>query len=288
MSTFTPPSEPRPAQAPLREAATLILLRDAPSGASGFEILMVQRQRGASFMADAHVFPGGRLEASDGGDFAVAAAREAFEEAGVLLAADQHGQPVRDLDPTWLAAGRLSVGKGTTPFATLLAEKGLAADTREFIEFARWITPPTEVRRFDARFYMAKMPEGQEAHPDAAGEVVDFRWAPPAQFLEEQRQKKIKLPPPTLWHLTDLSRHATADAALAWARSRAAIASVPVRPKLLPVDGVLTILLPWDADYAAAPISEGEPLPASHPLAGPVTRYVLDDGLWQPRSHPAS
>ena len=284
--TSVPPSA-KADKAALREAATLVLLRDAPSGP---EVLMVLRQRGAAFMADAHVFPGGRLEPGDAGDFTVAAAREAFEEAGVLLAADAHGQHARDLDPVWLAAGRLAVGKGTIAFADLLAEKGLHTDTRELLPFARWITPPTESRRFDARFYLARMPAGQDALADAAGEVVDFRWATPARFLEDQKQGKVKLPPPTLWHLADLTRHETVAAALAWARTRGDVAAIPVRPKLVPVDGAITILLPWDPAYPAFPFANGDPDPVyehgarTHPFAGPITRYVLDDGLWQPRS----
>src|SRR5438128_1972662 len=135
-----------------RDAATVVLLRDGEEhGSIGPEVLMVKRNRGASFMADAHVFPGGRVEESDRGDLAFAAAREAFEEAGVLLAVDEAGRPAEGLDPAWIEEGRIAVGKGEVTFADLLARRKLRADTSGFLYFARWITPPTEPRRFDAR-----------------------------------------------------------------------------------------------------------------------------------------
>jgi len=218
-----------------RQAATVILLRD---GETGPEVLLVKRARGAAFMAEAHVFPGGRLDESDGGDHARAAAREAAEEAGVAL------------------------------------------DPSQFVYFARWVTPPTEPRRYDTRFFAARLPDGQVARPDPSGEVVDFRWAPPAEFVAMQQRREIQLPPPTRWHLGDLARARTVDEALAWARSRTPVA---VRPKLVPLGASLAILLPWDPDYAAAPVAEGEPIDPSHPVVSqPITRFVLDEGHWVP------
>jgi 8-oxo-dGTP pyrophosphatase MutT (NUDIX family) len=275
-------SDPYRSGAAPRDAATVVLLRDGEEhGSIGPEVLMVKRNRGASFMADAHVFPGGRLEESDGGDFAFAAAREAFEEAGVLLAVDEQGRAADNLDPAWLEAGRIAVGKGEVSFNDLLAQKRLQADTSGYLYFARWITPPTEPRRFDARFFVARVPPRQEALADHAGEVVDFRWDTPARFLEAQARGEIQLPPPTLWHLTDLSQFEDVEDALAWARNRTVI---PVRPKLTAIDGVVMIVLPWDPDYAAIPVAEGEPLAPDSPVAGPITRYVLHDGHWVGKS----
>ena len=271
------PVDPSAAPRPIRDAATVVLLRD---GARGPEVLMVKRNRGAVFMADAHVFPGGKLDDSDGGDFIVAAAREAFEEAGVVLAVDARGEtPVLD-GAAWVEPARAAVLAGTERFVDVLAAHGLAIDPARFVLFARWITPPTESRRFDARFLIARVPEGQKGAPDAAGEVVDFRWDTPAALLAAQARGEIKLPPPTLWHLTDLARFTTVDEALAWARTHSLH---PVRPKLWDLGGVISIVLPWDPDYEAIPI-EGEALDAAHPAAGAITRYEIIDGLWRGRT----
>ncbi len=219
---------------PPRDAGTVVVLRE---GSSGPEVLMVKRTRGAAFMADAYVFPGGRLDEADGGDCARAAARELAEEAGVQM------------------------------------------DSSALIYFARWVTPATEPRRFDARFYLARLPDGATTQLDATGEVVELRWATPRALLAHQEAGQIKLPPPTLWHLHDLARHSTVAAALAWANS---LTVKTVRPKLIGVEGVPTIVLPWDPEYPSLP-GEGEVLTWVDPSA---TRYRLIDGTWE-ASRPA-
>jgi 8-oxo-dGTP pyrophosphatase MutT (NUDIX family) len=166
----SPVVEPRP-------AATVVLLR---AGAAGPEVLMVRRHRGSSFMADAYVFPGGRVETSDGegeAAFAVAAARELAEEANLVV------------------------------------------DAATLVPFARWITPSAEGKRFDARFFVAPAPVDQIARHDSV-ETVDSLWATPADVLARYERGELKLPPPTIRNLEDLALHATVDAALAWARAR--------------------------------------------------------------------
>jgi 8-oxo-dGTP pyrophosphatase MutT (NUDIX family) len=164
-----------PTIVPPRPAATVVLLR---AGAGGPEVLMVRRHRGSSFMADAYVFPGGRVETSDGeGEpaFAVAAARELAEEAN------------------------------------------LTVDASTLVPFAHWITPSAEGKRFDARFFVAAAPVGQTARHDSV-ETVDHLWATPAEVLARYERGELKLPPPTIRNLEDLAQHPTVDAALAWAR----------------------------------------------------------------------
>jgi 8-oxo-dGTP pyrophosphatase MutT (NUDIX family) len=162
-----------------RPAATVVLLR--PGAAAGApEVLMVRRHRGSSFMADAWVFPGGRVEASDGegeAAFAVGAARELAEEANVVV------------------------------------------DAATLVPFARWITPSAEGKRFDARFFVAAAPLDQIARHDSV-ETVDALWATPAEVLARYERGELKLPPPTIRNLEDLAEHVTVDAALAWARGR--------------------------------------------------------------------
>jgi 8-oxo-dGTP pyrophosphatase MutT (NUDIX family) len=167
-----------------RPAATVVLLREA---ASGPEVLMVRRHRGSSFMADAYVFPGGRVEPADGegeAAFAVAAARELAEEAAVTV------------------------------------------DTATLVPFARWITPSAEAKRFDARFFVAAAPPGQVARHDEV-ETVDHLWARPADVLARYERGELKLPPPTIRNLEDLAAHVSIDAALTWARARVVAPILP-------------------------------------------------------------
>src|SRR4051794_18517700 len=95
-----------------RLAATVILFRDRPKGA---EVLLLRRNRGASFMSDAFVFPGGKID--EGETPEEAAARELFEEAGVLLTTPRLGQPDTDALRVRATAG--------APLRDLLAEASL-------------------------------------------------------------------------------------------------------------------------------------------------------------------
>jgi 8-oxo-dGTP pyrophosphatase MutT (NUDIX family) len=220
------PVEPRP-------AATVVLLQP---GARGPEVLMVRRNRAASFMADAYVFPGGRVDPADGegeAAFAVAAARELHEEAGLVV------------------------------------------DAATMVPFARWITPSAEGKRFDARFFVAAAPIGQTARHDSV-ETVDHLWATPRDVLDRYQRGELKLPPPTIRTLEDLSAHSTVDDALAWARG---CVVVPVLPKLVAVDDTIAIVLPWDPEYATLP-GEGIVVDRAHPTARPPARFVLREGRW--------
>jgi 8-oxo-dGTP pyrophosphatase MutT (NUDIX family) len=218
-----------------RPAATVVLLRD---GDGGPEVLMVRRHRGSSFMADAYVFPGGRVETEDGeGDagFATAAARELREEAAITI------------------------------------------DAALLVPFAHWITPSAEGKRFDARFYLAPAPAGQLAQHDSV-ETVDSLWATPADVLARYERGELKLPPPTIRTLEDLTAHANVAAALQWASGRQGTVA-PILPKLVAVGETLAIVLPWDDEYAALP-GEGLPFPPDHWAARPPSRFVLRDGRW--------
>jgi 8-oxo-dGTP pyrophosphatase MutT (NUDIX family) len=219
-------------------AATVVLLRDSERGP---ELLMVRRSRAVAFMADAHVFPGGRIDPEDlaqaGGDgeaaFAIGGARELLEEAAVQVA------------PSSL------------------------------VPLSHWITPSSEPKRFDARFFVARMPPGQTARHDTV-EAVDHLWATVPELLARYRAKQLKLAPPTLRNLEDLAPFGDADAALAWARARVI---VPILPKLVPLGETLAIVLPWDREYASLP-GEGQPIDPAHPIASGDSRFLLEEGRW--------
>ena len=160
-----PPVTPRP-------SATVLLIRDGDP----WELLLVHRPGGADFAPGAYVFPGGTVHEDDrvwGDEVVAAAVRELFEEAGILLV---HG--ARDPE---CAKVRALVEAGAT-FGHALRELGLQPGFDDLVMFARWVTPAQLRRRFDARFYLARLPDGQSVRPQE-GEVTDWRWISPARAL---------------------------------------------------------------------------------------------------------
>ena len=156
-----------------RPSATVLLIRQGDP----WEVLMVQRPGGADFAPGAFVFPGGTVHADDRtfpDELRAAAVREVFEETGILLAP---GASADEADRV-----RSQVEGGAT-FADALRDAGLTPDFDGLVMFARWITPALLRRRFDARFYLAVMPDGQHVRPQE-GEVVDWRWVSPRRALQ--------------------------------------------------------------------------------------------------------
>lgn len=213
-----------------RPAATLILLRQ---GSGGLETLMLQRTQGAVFLGGAYVFPGGSLDAADaatrrvvglteaqanqrlglpGGALAyyVAAVRECFEEAGVLLAVDAGGKPV----PAARAQGLLPWRER---FFELLEKEDLYIPADALAYYGHWITQPGRTRRFDTRFFVALAPEGQEGAHDAT-EHIHQLWTAPREALERGRRGEIELVYATQQTLQDLARFSEPGAAFAYAR----------------------------------------------------------------------
>jgi glyoxylase-like metal-dependent hydrolase (beta-lactamase superfamily II)/8-oxo-dGTP pyrophosphatase MutT (NUDIX family) len=199
-----------------RPAATLILLRDR------MEVLMLQRTQNAAFLGGAYVFPGGSLDAQDddmrrvvgiteaeanqrlqvstgGIAYYVAAIRECFEEAGILLACDREGRQVSASRAQSLMHWR------NKPFREMLETEDLYAPAGELAYFGHWITAPGRSRRFDARFFVALAPEGQQGSHDAAETVHDV-WITPREALERGARNEIELVNATQQSLKDLAR----------------------------------------------------------------------------------
>ncbi|MBA3540292.1 MAG: NUDIX domain-containing protein, partial [Deltaproteobacteria bacterium] len=180
----------------IHEAGSVILLRPA---ATGFEVLLVRRRKGASFMASAYVFPGGGAEPDE--DSRTAAARELFEEAGVLLARDIAG--AETLEAPSLATLRRRILDGQAATANL-TDAGLAWSVDALLPWSHWITPSVESRRFSARFFIAELPPGQSSSVDDI-EIVEQAWVRPADAIA--RIGELALPPPqlrTFWELAQL------------------------------------------------------------------------------------
>lgn len=241
--------------AELRPAATVLLLRDTPSGP---EVWMMERSRRVGFMGAAWVFPGGRVDAKDaelpataGPDdgiaraFRVAAARELEEEANVRLG----------------------------------GAEGYALEA--LVPWAHWITPEIEPRRFDTWFFAAALPAGAEARIDGQ-EAVAGEWFRPTEALARHEAGRLPLAPPTMRTLAELQPYGSVAEILA-ARRRV----VPICPKFAVVrDGALVtwgavpepgsedtvwVLLPGDAEY-----------PSDAPVE-PPTRFPFELGRWWAR-----
>jgi 8-oxo-dGTP pyrophosphatase MutT (NUDIX family) len=227
---------------PVKDAATVVLLRD---GADGIEAWLLTRVTGMVFAGGMTVFPGGRVDAADsalplvGGDvpalagrfgcdvatahaLIAAAIRETFEETGVLLTV-----PSADL-----SGARADVELGRVPFGDLLRSNGLSGDAGALHPWSRWVTPAGEVRRYDTRFFVGALPDSAEAQ-DVTTESSEASWVPVAAAIEQARRGARQMLPPTMMTLASLLEFASVADAVASSDTRSVDA---VRPNLL-IDG---------------------------------------------------
>jgi len=237
-----PAQHPRPAVP--RDAATTILLRDAPGGLEAY--LLVRSTRLATF-AGLTVFPGGSVDPGDhvaeglwrGPDPArwplaadpglsralvTAAVRETFEEIGVLLAEPVDGGPFPDADE--LESDRALLEAGDTTLPELLARRELTIRTDLVRPWTHWITPEAEKRRFDTRFFVAGLPVGQDAR-QPSGEATRGFWLAPAEALAAVGRGEFGMLPPTATTLLSLAEYPTLADVFAAAEQRTIR---PIRP----------------------------------------------------------
>lgn len=243
----------------IRPAATILLLRDDPT----FEVLMVKRHHQIDFASGALVFPGGKTHAGDhdpawadwtvGWDevapeerpLRIAAIREAYEEAAIIMARGAGGDAFCGDERA--AAVREAVANDQHPFIELIRELGVKLDLAALTVFARWITPDLMPKRFDTWFYAATATGEQLAACDGR-ETVDAEWIAPSEALRLAAAGERKVIFPTRMNLQLLAESSSAEEAAARARSRTL---VTVEPKVerRPSGGVLVI--PPDAGYGA-------------------------------------
>ncbi|OBS31059.1 hypothetical protein A9O67_02345 [Tepidimonas fonticaldi] len=227
------PSPSTPDDAPPRDAASVVLIRD---GAPGLQVLLLRRHQNSRVLGGLYVFPGGKVDADDAapewaalldqppaglparlGEPAltpaaaqalfVAAARELWEEAGVALV--DAPLPRATDEPAEAAHS----------WRTRLAQAGARLTTAALRPWSRWITPrnpPVGTPRFDTRFFLACLPRGAQARHDAF-EASDSAWMTPREALTRYWAREIELIPPQLMGLAQLARHT--DVASAWAEA---------------------------------------------------------------------
>ena len=200
-----PGAEYNPGEATTPRQAATVIL--LRGGSSELEVLLVRRTPEARFMGGVWVFPGGAVDEAEG------AGDEAHRAAAIR---------------------------------ELREEAAIALDDpAALVKFSRWITPAAVKIRFDTHFFLAPLPEGQEARVDGE-ECIDFGWFRPARALEADRAGEISLVFPTIKHLEQLAAFATVDELLEYARGRDV---EPVEPRVLLEGEIARVLLPGEPGY---------------------------------------
>lgn len=270
-----------------KAAATLILVRD---GARGPEVLMLKRHGLSDVLGEAHVFPGGKVDAADVSDQALAlmeespdtlcrrlaepecdqrlaaalffaAIREAIEESSILMAVDatlaQREQALAQV-------------RGGAPFQQVLEALRITLATSQLVPWSRWITPVAstlQVKRFDARFFVARAPTEAVALHDGH-ETTEAVWMTARDALERNWQREISLAPPQIMTLLHMARHGDVEAILQDARQRAPFL---IEPLVLKTEQGVNLCFPGDASH---PVSERR-------MPGPM-RLTIRDKRYEP------
>jgi 8-oxo-dGTP pyrophosphatase MutT (NUDIX family) len=240
-----------------RVAATVVLLRSVPEG--GFEAYVIRRAASMAFASGMYAFPGGGVDPADAHQelswagspprlgrppdetqaVVCAAAREVFEETGVLLAGYDPETTVNGGD--W-EADRGALVRREVPFAELLTRRGLVLRADLLGAWARWITPEFEPRRFDTYFFVAALPAGQGTR-DVSGEADHTMWVRPADAVARYAAGEIAMLPPTVVMLRELAAYPDVAGVLAAAAERDAATAVVPRAEFSP-DGTVRLVLP--------------------------------------------
>lgn len=241
-SVAHPPAEP----AAPRPAATIVLLRD---GEQGPEALLLRRSRSAGFVPGAYVFPGGRVDAGDAAPgvvdrldgldqaaaagrlglpdadppalaYHLAALREAFEETGILVGRRNDGSATATAaeDPA-IDALRDDLMEDRLDFAGVLERMECRLDGAAVEYLAHWITPEAEPRRFDTRFFAARVAPRTPFIVDPR-EMTDAVWITPEEALARNRDGTLPMVFPTIRTLQDLQGFESTDAVFAHLRGR--------------------------------------------------------------------
>ncbi|MGV8057938.1 MAG: NUDIX hydrolase [Smithellaceae bacterium] len=279
-----------------KDASTVILMRTVDDGS--WELFLARRHRLQSFMAGAFVFPGGQMDPSDYGpdlssvilasnsfkpqdllqetgltpDIArglfIAAIRETFEEAGVLLAGDRSGNFLSFSQDTLarFAAYRRDLNSACISFADIIRKESCFLFPEALIPFSHWITPVTEPKRFDTRFFLARLPSGQDSVCDCP-ELTDFLWVAPQDALKMHFSREIILMPPTLKTIMELAKFSSIDELFEAAKKRILY---PILPQIFDQGSKLPHDPEYGIDQYRRPADPDDPC-----------RFIKEDGLWR-------
>lgn len=247
----------------------MLLIDDRPAGGrTDLHVLCLRRREASAFVGGMTVFPGGALDPDDADPayaarvrgltpaeadrrldrpsgalaYWVAVARETLEEVGVLLAQTSTGAA----PPAAVIAHRHAVDDGSRVLLDVLTAEDLMLDFTDVHDIGRWITPVGPPRRYDTRFFVARMPAGQTAEVDTV-EAVHAEWRRPADALAAWRREELVMLPPTVCWLQVLADFASADTLMA----KAAVATGPGRLARIRgyERGAFEVMLPGEPGY---------------------------------------
>jgi 8-oxo-dGTP pyrophosphatase MutT (NUDIX family) len=269
-----------------RDAATIMLVRDASNDSGAMQVLMLRRNSQSAWVGGAHLFPGGAVDPEDGSEatgqvcvgrddaeasrilgierggrsFFVAAIRECFEEAGILVALTG-GVPLSFADAEVarrFVEHRRRLNADETGLADICVLEDVELDLGRVCYFSHWITPEGAPRRYDTRFFVGVVPDAQEAlHDDS--EVVASTWIEPADALARHHAGELDLMFPTMKNLDAIGRFGTTADLMAAA---GAAAVPPILPRLTADGEGVRIVLPGDEGYEdATGLPTGVPFP---------------------------
>jgi 8-oxo-dGTP pyrophosphatase MutT (NUDIX family) len=286
-----------------KSASTIVLIRPAEPE---FQVYLLKRNMTSGFFPGSYVFPGGAVNPEDRETdfwqqhidlppenlikifgsrsgiteiiaYGVAAIRETCEEAGVLLARRKEVG-----NGLWgKIGGRASFEKLDSGWLRkiVLEEKRLLSFS-DLFPWSHWITPEIAPKRFDTRFFLAFMPEGQECLPDDL-ETVHGLWVSPKEGLQGNREGRIPLTPPTLVTLHELFTLGTLDRIQQEIQTRTW--GDPLRPILLSIEKEAVLIQPWDPQYGKPVEIDPDGLPEKVlPVGEPFSRLWMDQGIWRP------
>ena len=281
------------------DSATVIIARRA---GEDLEILLVRRNDKQEFMGGYFVFPGGLVDPQDcdpdlwenhclpvsampglmiqepalpepaARGLFIAAIRETFEECGILLAVPECGSAFDFTDADTEArfkAYRMRLHGGEISLKDIAVKERIRFAPGSLVPYAHWITPASQPLRFDTRFFLAMLPEGQHAAHDD-DELTEALWLNPGVALDMNRTGKISLAPPTLKTVEEIS--CCQDARQLWAAAMQR-EIFPVLPEPFKENGCLGVKLPHDPEYSLDDLKRP-------PRPGETSRIVRRDGIW--------
>jgi 8-oxo-dGTP pyrophosphatase MutT (NUDIX family) len=295
--------EMRKAVSKPRPASTVILVRQQ---GGELQVYLLKRSPTSRFFPGVYVFPGGEVDPEDrdmslwashvdmdqegisqrlGGGMSeqeavahgVAAVRETFEEAGVLLCqpSDPGGRGLEEV-----RAQRMERGLPKGWLKDLVVSRGWTLEFSLLARWAYWITPEAMPRRYEARFFVAFMPRGQECMPDRT-ETTDGIWVTPKKGLAGNLKAEIPLSPPTLITLHQLLDYEDLDGLRREAEPR--FWGDALLPRMIKLSRGAILIEPWDPMYGEDPeIDEGKLEDAILPPGEPLSRVWYHEGIWRP------
>jgi 8-oxo-dGTP pyrophosphatase MutT (NUDIX family) len=237
------------------------------------EVLMLERHAKSEFLPDLYVFPGGRVDPGDHElsdrvrglspdeaqarahtvdadaalGFYVAAIRETFEEAGVLLAR-RRGETdlVSGTLASELSQHRLEMQAGRVSFREIVEQHDLDLAADRLSVHGHWITPEIVPRRFDTLFFLAAAPEGHEAAHDGV-ESSSHVWIRPEDALAQARRKERQMIFPQIANLETIAGFTRVEDVVASSHARPV---VPITPRIAGEGDDRKLVIPDDAGYS--------------------------------------